>query len=204
MNSISVQTWLNDPKYSEIRKQYYGVTLNCGHLPSDPTFVYDTGYTMTTGYGTHDGKRYCHDCCAEMDRKAMKRDGRADLYLSERGNQLVVSTWPGRLFLSASRQLIPGETISGIRELRCGSVTTARFGRELVLVWECCSGAGEPDFTVWRDNSCLTKATKFGCARTVMSTRKAVTTAALVSKTSVSAGRGVAGRIQWTRPTTTG
>jgi hypothetical protein len=97
MNSISVQTWLNDPKYAEIRRQYYGVTLNCGHLPSDPTFVYDTGYTMTTGYGTHDGKRYCHECCAEMDRKAMKREGHADLYLSSRGNQLVVSTWPGKI-----------------------------------------------------------------------------------------------------------
>jgi hypothetical protein len=98
MNSIPVEAWLHDPEFAKLREEYYSVKLNCGHLPSDPTFVYDTGYTMTTGYGTApDGKRYCHECCAEQDRAAMKRDGRADLYLSSRGNQLVVSTWPGKI-----------------------------------------------------------------------------------------------------------
>lgn len=98
MNSISVETWLHDPKYAEQRKEYYSVQLNCGHLPSDPNYCYDTGYTISTGYATTPGgKRYCHECAAEHDKARMKSSGQIDLYLAERGNQLVVTTWPGKI-----------------------------------------------------------------------------------------------------------
>lgn len=98
MNLISVQEWLTDSKYAELRKQYYSVKLNCGHLPSDPQLVYGTGDPMTTGYGTdRDGKKYCHECCAQRDIALMKCSGEADLYLSQRGSALVISTWPGKV-----------------------------------------------------------------------------------------------------------
>lgn len=63
---------------------------------------------MTTGYGrTKSGKRHCFDCCGKRDAKAMKRTGRATLYLSgpvgvaglsdETARPWTVSNWPGTL-----------------------------------------------------------------------------------------------------------
>ena len=61
--------------------------LDCGHEPSEHS-------EHTTGYGTDkDGKRHCYACCATRDRDAMRRDGRATLYLT--GSTL--SNWPGSL-----------------------------------------------------------------------------------------------------------
>jgi len=95
---ITTQEWLDGPEYAELRKRYYDVKLNCGHLPGDPIAIYDSGLAATTGYGEDSqGRKYCHECSAELDRKIMKRDGAIDLYLSERGNQLVISTWPGKV-----------------------------------------------------------------------------------------------------------
>jgi hypothetical protein len=95
---ISTQEWLDNSKYAEFRKDYYSVVLNCGHLPADPSIIYDSGLAATTGYGTdQQGRKYCFACCAEHDKAQMKQHGAIDLYLSERGNQLVVSTWPGKI-----------------------------------------------------------------------------------------------------------
>lgn len=76
--------------------------LDCGHPigPHSP---------IATGYGTDPdtGKRICFQCCADLDRAAMLRDGHITLYLSEyTGGSLSVhsnrdrarvTNWPGSL-----------------------------------------------------------------------------------------------------------
>lgn len=61
--------------------------LECGHEPSEHA-------AFTTGYGRDkDGNRHCYECCAKNDREAMIRDGRATLYLTDKG----ITNWPGSL-----------------------------------------------------------------------------------------------------------
>ena len=61
--------------------------LDCGHAPS-------AHESFTTGYGINaNGKKHCYACCAEHDRVAMLADGRATLYLTEKG----ITNWPGSL-----------------------------------------------------------------------------------------------------------
>lgn len=65
-------------------------TLTCGHEPTADSF--------TPGYGEDTrGNRYCYACCADRDKAAMIRDGRATLYLSKGESGWIISNWPGSL-----------------------------------------------------------------------------------------------------------
>lgn len=65
--------------------------LDCGH----PASAHGKN---TTGYGTdREGKRYCYDCCAEIDRQDMIATGKATLYLSG----WEVTDWTGHLRFQA-------------------------------------------------------------------------------------------------------
>lgn len=69
--------------------------LDCGHPESEHLDI-------TTGYGTDaNGKTYCYDCCAEADKKEMRKTGRATLYLiivnNGTSNYAKVTNWPGSL-----------------------------------------------------------------------------------------------------------
>jgi hypothetical protein len=68
--------------------------LDCGH-PESPREEF------TRGYGrTQDGKKHCYECCAAMDRKQMREDGKIVLYLTEGKNGVgELSNWPGTLKL---------------------------------------------------------------------------------------------------------
>lgn len=51
-----------------------------------------------TGYATlRDGHRVCYACCAERDRRAMRRTGVATLYLLKVDGGHEVTNWPGTL-----------------------------------------------------------------------------------------------------------
>jgi hypothetical protein len=64
--------------------------LDCGHAPS-------AHGPHDTGYGTDsNGKTFCYDCAAQLDREMMIRDGRATLYLID-GSPSRVTNWPGSL-----------------------------------------------------------------------------------------------------------
>ena len=57
------------------------------------------------GYGTSNGKRYCYQCCAQIDRdemdKAAQERGRFTLYLVKRNDSWFVENWPGTLSFPA-------------------------------------------------------------------------------------------------------
>lgn len=65
--------------------------LDCGH---EPTKTNGFG----TGYGTDkDGKTHCYQCCANLDREQLTRDGAGMLYLSKDDQGWKVGNWPGTL-----------------------------------------------------------------------------------------------------------
>ena len=68
-------------------------TLDCGHPPSPHD-------ESTTGYASNSqGKRYCYECAAEMDRDAIRAGKPITAYLSKAPSDSMynfeVSTWPG-------------------------------------------------------------------------------------------------------------
>ena len=68
--------------------------LDCGHLPS-PHSEYTTGYGQDS-----DGKTWCWDCCARIDRENMETTGKITLYLSPNPDHPIpwkVTNWPGTL-----------------------------------------------------------------------------------------------------------
>lgn len=69
--------------------------LDCGHEPS-PHGACDTGYGIDA-----EGKTRCYACCAEGDKKWMRENGKAILYLTTENpdtpNRGEVSNWPGSL-----------------------------------------------------------------------------------------------------------
>jgi hypothetical protein len=92
--------------------------LDCGHVPSDHG-------PSTTGYGTDkDGKMFCYACCAENDKKAMIKDGRAMLYLVQDKSvdkspdsrpSYRVTNWPGSLCFYVFHYRIGKHNIAGKR-----------------------------------------------------------------------------------------
>lgn len=80
--------WSNSPvPVPAVGVQANLFVLDCGHYPSDCS-------SFTTGYGVMpDGKKHCYDCCGEMDREFMVREGKMVLYLTDR----EVTNWPGTL-----------------------------------------------------------------------------------------------------------
>ena len=64
--------------------------LDCGHEPSKHS-------QFMTGYGVQNGKKYCYECCAKNELKAMQEDGRATLYLVKTVGEYEVSNWTGSL-----------------------------------------------------------------------------------------------------------
>lgn len=44
-------------------------------------------------YGYLKGKKYCYECCAELDREFMLKNSKITLYLTEK----YVTNWPGTL-----------------------------------------------------------------------------------------------------------
>ena len=66
--------------------------LDCGHVPSE-TGKFGTGYGMDA-----QGKKYCYDCCAEMDKSDMDKSGKYTLYLTHNSTDgYKVTNWPGTL-----------------------------------------------------------------------------------------------------------
>lgn len=64
--------------------------LDCGHAPSQHE-------SFTSGFGVMDGKRYCYDCIAKMDRQTMMETGTSEslpLYLVDNNK---VTNWPASL-----------------------------------------------------------------------------------------------------------
>ena len=86
-----------------IRKDM-AMKLDCGHEPSPHG-------EHTTGYGIVNNKKFCYECCAEMDKKQMREEGRITLYLGVQWkngtmfNKLTkivhckneLTNWPGSL-----------------------------------------------------------------------------------------------------------
>jgi hypothetical protein len=99
----------------------------------------------TTGYGiTRDGAKHCFTCCADDDREALVRDGRAVLYLSK-GNDgtWFVSNWPSTLRFNLIRK--PGAYYTyGSSLVVLPSKSWHNIGRERNDVWF----VGPDDF-VW-------------------------------------------------------
>lgn len=64
--------------------------LDCGHEASP--------HTIGTGYGTDErGHTACYACCADRELAAMRKTGRATLYLTGAGLHWEVINWPGSL-----------------------------------------------------------------------------------------------------------
>lgn len=91
--------------------------LDCGHPPSGQD-------KFVLGYGVGpDRKTFCHACCAEHDKNAMVREGRATLYLvrnhAVRDNHdsgyYEVVNWPGSLKFPVYYYSVGAHNISGER-----------------------------------------------------------------------------------------
>jgi hypothetical protein len=64
--------------------------LDCGHEP--------TQKGNSLGYGTSAlGKTSCYECCAEIDREALRSESRWTGYLTEDAGRYSVSNFPGSL-----------------------------------------------------------------------------------------------------------
>jgi len=75
---------------------------------------------ISTGYAKYpDGSLVCFDCCADLDRKAMKQDGhskRLPLYLSPGDDgKWRVMNWPGTLRFPVKRLKRGSHNIAGSR-----------------------------------------------------------------------------------------
>lgn len=67
--------------------------LDCGHEPS-----VHSGFS--TGFGKDsDGKTFCYECAADLDREQMETDGKTTLYLcdGDAPRKYKVTNWPGSL-----------------------------------------------------------------------------------------------------------
>lgn len=72
----------------------------CTHCArTKPIEPFGTGYAR----GPSDEK-ICYQCCADIDRARMVREGKADLYLREEGaGRYTVANWPGTLSFVVTR-----------------------------------------------------------------------------------------------------
>ena len=84
------------------------ILLSCGH--------YSTPGKYSTGYGTDsNGKTFCYECCAKMDREQMEKENKIVLYLTENENGYFVSNWPGSLKIRCYGHKKGGHNIASIR-----------------------------------------------------------------------------------------
>ena len=68
--------------------------LDCGHEPSEHL-------PITTGYGRDaEGRTFCYECAARMDRESMIETGKATLYLVERPSGILGTFDPVRRFIT--------------------------------------------------------------------------------------------------------
>jgi len=66
------------------------IICDCGHTESEHS-------EFTRGYGIDkDGKTMCYTCCAESDKRAMRKTGKYPLYFTGK----EVTNWPGSLRLA--------------------------------------------------------------------------------------------------------
>jgi hypothetical protein len=77
----------------QLLRQTAELALDCGHPES-------THSSITRGYGTCDGKRYCYDCCRERDLNYMHTHGKISAYLA--GDGKTITTWPGLPLLTVT------------------------------------------------------------------------------------------------------
>lgn len=105
--------------------------LDCGH---ENTRQLQPGQSGGTGYGvTPDGRRICYECCIERDKEAMRRYGRATLYMTRdyapdnyaggtypqadrngRRYRAIVTDWTGLLRFPAGDKR-GGHNMTGVR-----------------------------------------------------------------------------------------
>lgn len=82
--------------------------LDCGHPESEHSEI-------TTGYGILNGKTFCYECCAVMDKLAMHEDGKYTLYLVKRDNGYHVVNWPSSLDIKVKSYKRGNHNLAGSR-----------------------------------------------------------------------------------------
>ena len=89
--------------------------LDCGH---------ETKSESSAGYGHYDGKTFCYECCAKLDKEVMRKHGKISLYLTlpEKmvtytllGDRAYVTNWPSTLKFNVIRAVKGRHNIAGSR-----------------------------------------------------------------------------------------
>jgi hypothetical protein len=66
-------------------------------------------------YGMYAGEYFCYECCAELDREQMRKNGKITLYLVQRGSKQFITNWPGSLELPAGHVSEGRHNIAGVQ-----------------------------------------------------------------------------------------
>lgn len=73
---------------------YWTTPLDCGHVPTVPTYFHSTGIPLTTGAAIDlDGKAMCYQCAADKDIEAVAEGKEILAYVSGDGKH--ITTWAG-------------------------------------------------------------------------------------------------------------